>query len=124
MLELRPTCENCNRTLPPASDLAMICSFECTFCKHCVDEILANVCPNCGGGPVARAGGQFGKCGRRLGRGQVQGRHTRAGLDKGIDPDRAELAARAGDDRDASVQLKPVAHDRASCESATAPMAS
>jgi hypothetical protein len=29
---------------------AMICSFECTFCKQCVDEVLSNVCPNCGGG--------------------------------------------------------------------------
>ena len=54
MLELRPTCENCNRTLPPESDLAMICSFECTFCKLCVDKVLANVCPNCGGGFAPR----------------------------------------------------------------------
>lgn len=29
---------------------AMICSFECTFCKQCVDEILKNICPNGGGG--------------------------------------------------------------------------
>lgn len=28
----------------------MICSYECTFCKSCVDTILENVCPNCGGG--------------------------------------------------------------------------
>jgi hypothetical protein len=50
MLELRLTCEHCNKTLPPDSSEAMICSFECTFCKRCVDEILGNVCPNCGGG--------------------------------------------------------------------------
>ena len=50
MLELRPTCENCNKPLPPDSTEAMICSFECTFCKSCVDEVLENVCPNCGGG--------------------------------------------------------------------------
>ncbi len=50
MLELRPTCENCNRPLPPDSVDAMICSYECTFCKPCVDMVLANVCPNCGGG--------------------------------------------------------------------------
>jgi hypothetical protein len=50
MLELRPTCENCNVTLPPDSTLAMICSFECTFCKSCVETFLENVCPNCGGG--------------------------------------------------------------------------
>jgi hypothetical protein len=28
----------------------MICSFECTFCQNCVEEVLGNVCPNCGGG--------------------------------------------------------------------------
>lgn len=50
MLELRPTCEHCNRALPPASPLARICSYECTFCADCVDGVLANVCPNCGGG--------------------------------------------------------------------------
>ena len=50
MLELRPTCENCNRALPPASTEAMICTFECTFCRNCVEEVLRNVCPNCGGG--------------------------------------------------------------------------
>ena len=50
MLELRPTCENCNKQLPPSSLEAMICTFECTFCQTCVVEILGNVCPNCGGG--------------------------------------------------------------------------
>jgi hypothetical protein len=50
MLELRPTCEHCNVALPPNSNQAMICSFECTFCKECVKKILHNVCPNCGGG--------------------------------------------------------------------------
>ena len=50
MLELRPTCEHCNRALPPESTDAMICSFECTFCANCVTSVLGNVCPNCGGG--------------------------------------------------------------------------
>jgi len=50
MLELRPACEHCNKPLPPASTDAMICSFECTFCRDCVDIVLGNVCPNCGGG--------------------------------------------------------------------------
>ena len=50
MLELRPTCENCNKSLPPASTEAMICSYECTFCRDCVENVLKNVCPNCGGG--------------------------------------------------------------------------
>ena len=54
MLELRPTCEHCNRTLPPDLLDAMICSFECTFCKDCVDNVLQNVCPNCGGGFTKR----------------------------------------------------------------------
>jgi hypothetical protein len=54
MLELRPTCEHCNTALPPASTEARICSFECTFCATCVDAVLHNVCPNCGGGFVPR----------------------------------------------------------------------
>ena len=49
MLEIRPTCEHCNKALPPDSREARICSFECTFCSTCVDEVLHNVCPNCGG---------------------------------------------------------------------------
>lgn len=49
MLELRPTCEHCNKPLPPDSTEAAICSFECTFCTRCVAEVIENVCPNCGG---------------------------------------------------------------------------
>jgi len=48
MLELRPSCENCNKPLPPDSLDARICSYECTFCAACVDTILHNVYPNCG----------------------------------------------------------------------------
>ena len=54
MLELRPSCEHCNRALPPQSAEARICSYECTFCAACVEEVLGNVCPNCGGGFAAR----------------------------------------------------------------------
>lgn len=54
MLELRPTCENCNKPLPPDSLEARICTYECTFCESCVDKVLCNVCPNCGGGFVQR----------------------------------------------------------------------
>jgi hypothetical protein len=50
MLEIRPVCENCGSQLPNDADNAMICTFECTYCKNCVDTILKNVCPNCGGG--------------------------------------------------------------------------
>lgn len=50
MLEIRPTCEHCNKSLPYDSSEAMICTFECTFCLTCVEEVLKQVCPNCGGG--------------------------------------------------------------------------
>ena len=49
MLQLRPNCELCDKDLPPTADDAMICTYECTFCRDCVD-VLSNVCPNCGGG--------------------------------------------------------------------------
>jgi len=54
VLELRPTCEHCNKALPPASLEARICTYECTFCVTCVIDVLDNVCPNCGGGFVPR----------------------------------------------------------------------
>lgn len=54
MLELRPNCEHCNKALPPDATEAMICSFECTFCRDCVESVLGNVCPNCGGGFAPR----------------------------------------------------------------------
>jgi uncharacterized protein len=50
MLEIRQCCENCGKSLPNESNEAMICTFECTFCMQCVENILENVCPNCGGG--------------------------------------------------------------------------
>jgi len=50
MLELRPNCELCDRDLPPDSTAACICTYECTFCRECVDQQLESVCPNCGGG--------------------------------------------------------------------------
>ena len=49
MLELRPNCECCGKELPPAATDAMICTFECTFCRDCVDTRLRGVCPNCAG---------------------------------------------------------------------------
>lgn len=49
MLEMRPTCEHCNKRLPPEAKDARICSFECTFCASCAIHALLNVCPNCGG---------------------------------------------------------------------------
>ena len=50
MLEMRPNCERCDADLPADEAGAFICSFECTFCAHCVETVLHNVCPNCGGG--------------------------------------------------------------------------
>lgn len=50
MLAIKPHCENCGKLLPNESQEAMICSFECTFCKDCVENVLKNACPNCGGG--------------------------------------------------------------------------
>ncbi|WP_086934360.1 DUF1272 domain-containing protein [Agarilytica rhodophyticola] len=54
MLELRPNCECCDIDLPPDSVNARICTYECTFCADCVEQVLKNVCPNCGGGFVPR----------------------------------------------------------------------
>ena len=50
MLDLRPCCEHCGTDLLADSTAAMICAYECTFCQACVEEVLGNVCPNCGGG--------------------------------------------------------------------------
>src|SRR3954469_14395501 len=54
MLELRPNCELCDADLAPDAADARICSYECTFCADCVDRVLHDVCPNCGGGFVPR----------------------------------------------------------------------
>jgi uncharacterized protein len=51
-LEMRPSCERCGAELGPDAD-ALICSFECTFCPACGEE-LAHVCPNCDGELVTR----------------------------------------------------------------------
>jgi hypothetical protein len=50
VIELRPNCELCDKDLPPDATDARICSYECTFCAACVEEVLHDVCPNCGGG--------------------------------------------------------------------------
>jgi hypothetical protein len=54
MLLLKPGCECCDRDLPPAAADAMICTFECTFCRDCVETRLNGRCPNCGGNFSAR----------------------------------------------------------------------
>jgi hypothetical protein len=64
MLEIRTNCEHCNKSLPNESSEAMICTYECTFCRDCVEHTLKNVCPNCGGGfekrPTRPKGGLLG----------------------------------------------------------------
>jgi len=55
MLSLRPNCECCDKDLPPDAADALICTFECTFCRDCADNRLpGGLCPNCGGNLVAR----------------------------------------------------------------------
>jgi uncharacterized protein len=54
VLQLRPNCEWCDKDLPPAATDARICTYECTFCAECVETVLFNVCPNCGGGFAPR----------------------------------------------------------------------
>ncbi|WP_084420687.1 DUF1272 domain-containing protein [Henriciella litoralis] len=49
MLDMRPSCETCDRDLPADEAGAVICSFECTFCETCATDTHKNVCPNCGG---------------------------------------------------------------------------
>ena len=51
-LEMRTACERCGEGLTP-DGAAEICSFECTFCAECGDQ-LEHVCPNCGGELVPR----------------------------------------------------------------------
>jgi uncharacterized protein len=51
-LEMRQECEKCHQALS-ASAIAMICSYECTFCEKCSAE-MNNVCPNSGGELVLR----------------------------------------------------------------------
>lgn len=49
MLILKSACETCGKPLPPESDEARICSFECTFCVKCAENEHGGKCPNCGG---------------------------------------------------------------------------
>jgi hypothetical protein len=51
-LEMRTECERCGAELSPEGD-AVICSYECTFCKPCAEQ-MDYVCPNCRGELVSR----------------------------------------------------------------------
>lgn len=54
MLLLKPNCECCDKDLPPESEDARVCSYECTFCSDCAETKFNNTCPNCGGNQVQR----------------------------------------------------------------------
>jgi hypothetical protein len=51
-LEMKAVCEKCGVTLTPGG-VAYICSYECTFCPSCAEQMHV-VCPNCGGELVRR----------------------------------------------------------------------
>ena len=51
-LEMRAACERCGAALANDAE-AVICSFECTFCRAC-GEAMDYVCPNCAGELVGR----------------------------------------------------------------------
>jgi len=51
-LEMRKVCERCGAALTDEGP-ARICSFECSFCVACAEQ-LRGICPNCGGELVPR----------------------------------------------------------------------
>jgi uncharacterized protein len=53
MMDLKPSCECCDEDLPPESPDARVCTFECTYCATCADE-MQGICKNCGGNLVVR----------------------------------------------------------------------
>ena len=52
MTQVKDACEKCGKTLAPPAP-AQCCSFQCTFCPDCADE-MKHVCPNCSGELTAR----------------------------------------------------------------------
>lgn len=51
-LEFKTVCEKCTASLNMQSE-ACICSYECTFCEACSNE-MEFICPNCKGELVKR----------------------------------------------------------------------
>ena len=51
-LKMRNQCERCSTPLADM-DAACICSYECTFCDVCAQD-MKFVCPNCEGELVPR----------------------------------------------------------------------
>ena len=54
MLEIRPSCECCDRDIPVDSTDVLICTYECTWCRDCAENVLHGTCPNCAGELVRR----------------------------------------------------------------------
>jgi uncharacterized protein len=54
MLALKPNCQSCDTNIAPDSNAAFICTFECTYCAPCALDVLAGVCPACGGNLTPR----------------------------------------------------------------------
>jgi len=52
MLKMKSRCEKCNSAIG-LTDIAYICSYECTFCEPC-SKVMKFVCPNCKGNLVIR----------------------------------------------------------------------
>lgn len=52
-LDMREICERCETTPLTHDGPARICTYECTFCVPCAEE-MGDVCPNCGGELVPR----------------------------------------------------------------------
>ena len=50
---VKDKCEKCGRALAPPAP-AQCCSFQCTFCPDCANE-MKHVCPNCSGELTARS---------------------------------------------------------------------
>ena len=51
-LSMKPACERCDRVLGQIAE-AYICSYECTYCPDCCNEMQYR-CPNCSGELVRR----------------------------------------------------------------------
>jgi uncharacterized protein len=50
---VKDQCEKCAKPLAPPAP-AQCCSFQCTFCPDCANE-MKHVCPNCSGELTARS---------------------------------------------------------------------
>lgn len=49
MLLMKEKWEHCQKALKQNSMEAMISSYECNYCKECVETVLNRICPNCAG---------------------------------------------------------------------------